>query len=152
MFVSSSFNTYVNLPKKKESENLQMVYFQEESKATNWRPQIEELPSQSIESIPSSVQPPKPDLKPLPFNLNAHQEGKLLQTLKMHKNALGWTIADIKGISPLICTHRIYLEPFREMQRRLNPNMKKVVRNEVIKLLDNRIIYPISDSKWVSPT
>jgi hypothetical protein len=74
----------------------------------------------------------------------------------MHKNALGWTIADIKGISPLICTYRIYLEknakPSREMQRRLNPNMKEVVRNEVIKLLDNGIIYPISDSKWVSPT
>jgi hypothetical protein len=42
----------------------------------------------------------------------------------MHKNALGWTIADIKGISPLICTHRIYLEenakPSKEMQLRLN--------------------------------
>jgi hypothetical protein len=74
----------------------------------------------------------------------------------MHKNALGWTIADIKGISPLICTNKIYLEknakPSREMQRRLNPNMKEVVKNEVIKLLDNGIIYPISDSKWVSPT
>jgi hypothetical protein len=49
----------------------------------------------------------------------------------------------------------IYLEedvkPSREMQRRLNPNMKEVVKNEVIKLLDNGIIYPISDSKWVSP-
>jgi len=69
---------------------------------------------------------------------------------------LGWTIADIKGISPLICTHMIYLEenakPSREMQRRLNPNMKEVVRNEVIKLLDNGIIYPISDSKWVNST
>ena len=75
----------------------------------------------------------------------------------MHKTALGWTIADIKGITLLICTHRIYLEenakPSREMQRRLNPNMKEVVKNEVIiKLLDNGIIYPISDSKWVSPT
>jgi hypothetical protein len=40
----------------------------------------------------------------------------------------------------------------REMLRRLNPNMKEVVRNEVIKLLDNGIIYPIFDSKWVSPT
>ena len=38
------------------------------------------------------------------------------------------------------------------MQRRLNPNMKEVVRNEVIKLLDNEIIYHISDSKYVSPT
>ena len=121
-----------------ESEDLQMVYFQEESKASSWRPKIKELPPQSIESIPSSVQPPKLDLKSLPFNLkylflgenetfpviifsklNAHQEGKLLQTLKMHKNALGWTIADIKGISPLICTHKIYLEenakPSREI-------------------------------------
>jgi hypothetical protein len=71
--------------------------------------------------------------------LNAHQECKLLQTLKMHKNTLGWTIADIKGISPLICTHKIYLEenaePSREMQQRLNPNMKEVVKNEVIKAM-----------------
>ncbi|KAJ6969900.1 hypothetical protein NC653_034455 [Populus alba x Populus x berolinensis] len=77
-------------------------------------------------------------------------------TDEMHKNALGWTIADIKGISPLICTHMIYLEenakPSREMQRRLNPNMKEVVKNEVIKLLDNGVIYPIFDSKWVCPT
>ncbi|KAH9704903.1 hypothetical protein KPL70_011654 [Citrus sinensis] len=39
----------------------------------------------------------------------------------------------------------------REMQRRLNPNMKEVVRTEVLKLLDAGIIYPISDSSWVSP-
>ena len=74
----------------------------------------------------------------------------------MHKNALGWTITDIKGSSPLMCTHMIYMEenvkPSREMQQKLNPNMKEVVKNEVITLLDNGIIYPISDSKWVSPT
>ena len=50
----------------------------------------------------------------------------------MHINALGWTIADIKGISPLICTHIIYLEenakPSREMQQRLNPNINEVVK------------------------
>ena len=50
----------------------------------------------------------------------------------------------------------IYLEenakPSREMQQRLHPNMKEVVKNEVIKLLDNGIIYPISNNKWVSPT
>ncbi|KAJ6916423.1 hypothetical protein NC652_018966 [Populus alba x Populus x berolinensis] len=115
-----------------------MVCFQEESKACNWRPKIEELPPQSIESISLSVQPPKHDLKLLPFNLkysflgenetfpiiissklNAHQECKLLQTLKMHKNALGWTIADIKGISPLICTHRIYLNGLNNVKKPL---------------------------------
>ncbi|KAM2032529.1 hypothetical protein ACFX1T_014533 [Malus domestica] len=68
--------------------------------------------------------------------------------------AIGWSIADIKGISPSICMHRILLEdnykPSVEHQRRLNPNMKEVVRAEILKLLDAGIIYPISDTKWVS--
>ncbi|CAL8988450.1 unnamed protein product, partial [Prunus brigantina] len=79
----------------------------------------------------------------------------LIEVLKEHKTALGWTIADIKGISPSMCMHRILMEedskPSRDAQRRLNPNMKEVVRAEVLKLLDVGIIYPISDSKWVSP-
>ena len=65
-------------------------------------------------------------------------------------------MADLKGISPSICTHKIYLEedakPIRQMQRRLNPKMQEVVKKEVLKLLDVGIIYPISDSQWVSPT
>ena len=36
-------------------------------------------------------------------------------------------------------------------QRRLYPNMKDVVKKEVVKLLDAGMIYPISDSTWVSP-
>jgi hypothetical protein len=51
--------------------------------------------------------------------------------------------------------HKIHLEedtkPSREPQRRLNLTMQEVFRGEVIKLLDARVIYPISDSKWVSP-
>ena len=56
----------------------------------------------------------------------------------------------------MICTHRIHLEedvkPSRQPQRRLNPIMKEVVKKEVLKLLDVGVIYPIADSKWVSPT
>jgi hypothetical protein len=51
--------------------------------------------------------------------------------------------------------HQIHLEdeakPTRDAQRRLNPHMKEVVKKEVLKLLDVGIIYPISDSQWVSP-
>jgi hypothetical protein len=76
--------------------------------------------------------------------------------LKEHKEAIGWTVVDLKGIDPSICMHRIHLEegarPSRVAQRRLNPNMKEVVMKEVVKLLDAGIIYPISDSKWISPT
>ena len=79
----------------------------------------------------------------------------MIQVLKSHKEAIGWTIADLKGISPLTCTYKIYLEentkPRREAQRRLNPNMMEVVKKEIIKLLDADIIFPISDSRWVSP-
>lgn len=36
-------------------------------------------------------------------------------------------------------------------QRRLNPNMREAVKKEVTKLLDAGVIYPISDSAWISP-
>ncbi|KAJ9553663.1 hypothetical protein OSB04_017708 [Centaurea solstitialis] len=64
------------------------------------------------------------------------QEEKLVQMLKQHKKAIAWTIADIKGISPTVCQHKIILEDKNftsvEPQRRLNPAMKEVVKNELI--------------------
>jgi hypothetical protein len=63
---------------------------------------------------------------------------------------MGYTLDDLKGISPTICQHAINMEPDAkpvvEHQRRLILEMKKVVRNEVLKLLDAGIIYPIADS------
>ena len=88
--------------------------------------------------------------------LNTAQECGLLQVLKQNKKALGWKIFDLKGISPTVCTHHIYLDEeaksVRQPQRRLNPHMQEVVREEVLKLLQDGIIYPISDNSWVSPT
>ncbi|CAN6585445.1 unnamed protein product [Malus baccata var. baccata] len=89
-------------------------------------------------------------------DLSSTEEDKLLRILRSHQDAIGWTIADIKGTSPTICMHKILMEdgvkPAIDAQRRLNPIMKEVVRNEVMKLLDAGMIYPISDSKWISPT
>ena len=74
--------------------------------------------------------------------------------IREHKKAIGWTLADIPGMSPSICRHRILLEegtkPVRQPQRRLNPQILYVVKKEVTKLLQAGIIYPISDSTWVS--
>ncbi|GJY04179.1 reverse transcriptase domain-containing protein [Tanacetum coccineum] len=42
-------------------------------------------------------------------------------------------------------------KPSVQPQRRVKPNIKEVVKKEVIKLLDTGLIYPISDSPWVSP-
>nr|XP_016434108.1 PREDICTED: uncharacterized protein LOC107760556 [Nicotiana tabacum] len=88
-------------------------------------------------------------------SLIAEQGNSLIIVLKAHKGALGWTIKDIKGISPAICTHRVLMEdsykPIVQPQRRLNPAMQEVMKKEVVKLLAAGIIYPISDSPWVSP-
>ncbi|XP_022865447.1 uncharacterized protein LOC111385297 [Olea europaea var. sylvestris] len=113
---------------------------QEEDYGTSpWQLKFEELPERTGGQQPSNIESPKPTLKPLPPGLKHEFLGP------------GWTIADIKGISPLICSHRIHLEegatPKRDPQHRLNPTMKEVVKNEVLKLLDAGIIYPTADSK-----
>ncbi|CAL2257708.1 unnamed protein product [Prunus armeniaca] len=151
---------------------LQICLVQEHN---GWIPIYEELATVSDETKSSREEAPKCELKPLPAGLKYAflgedetypvvissklellHEGMLLKVLKDHRTAIVWTLSDIKGISPLVCTHKIFLEedakPVRQAQRRLNPTMKEVVQKEVLKLWDAGIIYPISDSKWVSPT
>ncbi|CAA7033497.1 unnamed protein product [Microthlaspi erraticum] len=122
----------------------------------------------------SELKAPKVDLKPLPKGLRyaflgsnstypvivndaltPHELETLLVELRKYRRALGYSLDDIKGLSPTLCTHRIHLENESkgsiEHQRRLNPNLKEVVKKEILKLLDAGIIYPISDSTWVSP-
>ena len=61
----------------------------------------------------------------------------------------------MKCIDPQLCTHHIYIEkyirPIRKPQRRLNPHLKDIVKEELQKLLDVNFSYPISYSKCVSP-
>ncbi|CAN6712727.1 unnamed protein product [Malus baccata var. baccata] len=132
------------------------------------------IPILTNKLLPSIIQAPILELKPLPSHLKyiflgenetlpaiisssltAQEEEKLVRFFKEFKSALGWTLADIKGISPTTCMHHIFLDegakPTREAQRRLNPPMMEVVKKEIIKLLDCGVIYPISDSRWVSP-
>nr|GEU36076.1 hypothetical protein [Tanacetum cinerariifolium] len=60
-----------------------------------------------------------------------------------------------EGIDPEFCTHKILMEedfkPAVQHQRRVNPKIHDVIKQEVLKLLDVVLIYPISDSPWVSP-
>ncbi|XP_010548580.1 PREDICTED: uncharacterized protein LOC104819955 [Tarenaya hassleriana] len=88
-------------------------------------------------------------------SLDDSQVQELLNTLRKYRKDIGYTITDIKGINPSLCMHRIHLEDesktSTERQRRLNPMLQKVVKKEIMKLLDADIIFPISDSHWVSP-
>ena len=82
--------------------------------------------------------------------LNENEEQQLLRILKKYKEAIVWSIEDLKGISSSICMHKILrndnAKTSVEHQRRLNPVMKDVVRKEVLKWLNARFIYAISDS------
>ena len=116
-----------------------IIEHSEVMEANGWAPRFEKLPPIEDRVLPLEEKPPKFELKPLPSHLKyaflgaeetfpviissfleSDQENKLLEILRTHKTGIGWTITDIKGISPLICTHRIHLEedvkPYRQPQ------------------------------------
>ncbi|GKE53005.1 reverse transcriptase domain-containing protein, partial [Tanacetum coccineum] len=86
---------------------------------------------------------------------SVEEKATLIKVLKSHKRAIAWKLSDIKGINPEFCTHKILIEedykPAVQHQRRVNPKIHEVIKKEVLKLLDAGLIYPISDSPWVSP-
>ncbi|GJY81473.1 reverse transcriptase domain-containing protein [Tanacetum coccineum] len=88
-------------------------------------------------------------------DLKNEEKAALIKVLKSHKRAIAWKLSDIKGIDPEFCTHKILMEedyePTVQHQRRVNPKIHDVIKKEVEKLLDAGLIYPISDSPWVSP-
>nr|GEZ10689.1 reverse transcriptase domain-containing protein [Tanacetum cinerariifolium] len=125
------------------------------------------------ENKSSNDEPPEVELKDLPphleyaflgdnnkwpviiaKDLSVDEKSALLKVLKSRKQAITWKLTDIKGIDPEFCSHKILLEedyaPKVQSQRRVNPKIHDVIKKEVEKLLDAGLIYPISDSPWVS--
>ncbi|GJV52739.1 reverse transcriptase domain-containing protein [Tanacetum coccineum] len=149
------------------------VYLEELLSVINSDPNLPPSPVCEInvpEEIKSSCEdPPDLELKDLPSHLeyaflegddklpviiakNLKDEDKpaLIKVLKSHKHAIAWKISNIKGIDPQFCTHKILMEenakPVVQHQRRVNPKIHEVIKQEVIKLLDAGLIYPIFDS------
>nr|GEW42491.1 DNA-directed DNA polymerase [Tanacetum cinerariifolium] len=100
-----------------------------------------DLKQSEVTKAKSSIEePPELELKELPSHL---EYAFLEETDKL------------PGIDPIFCTHKILMEEDYktavQSQRRVNPKIHDVIKKEVIKLFDARMIYPISDSPWVSP-
>ncbi|GJT20513.1 reverse transcriptase domain-containing protein, partial [Tanacetum coccineum] len=124
------------------------------------KPSIEEPPELELKDLPSHLEYAfleGTDKLPVIISKELKDEEKtaLLKVLKSHKRAIAWKISDIKGIDPSFCTHKILMEddfkPAVQHQRRVNPKIHEVIKKVVVKLFDARLIYPISDSPWVSP-
>ncbi|GJW17531.1 DNA-directed DNA polymerase [Tanacetum coccineum] len=135
---------------------------------------IDNVVSDLVKEIHPSTEKQPPKLKELPSYLeyaflnnnqefpviissllNSLEKESLLKVLTQHKAALAWKGADIKGISPSFCTHKILMEdnfnPVVQPQWRLKPKVQDVVKAEIVKLLDSGLIYTISDSPSVIP-
>ncbi|GKD44221.1 hypothetical protein Tco_1268866 [Tanacetum coccineum] len=87
-------------------------------------------------------------------DLSVEEKAARIKVLKSHKRAIAWKLSDIKGIHPEFYTLKILMEedykPAVQHQRRVNQKIYDVIKKEVEKLLDAGLIYPISDSPWVS--
>nr|GEV45874.1 reverse transcriptase domain-containing protein [Tanacetum cinerariifolium] len=147
----------------------------------NYLPEVrKELKICEAKSDKSSIdEPPEFELKDLPSHLEyAFLEGNdklpviiakdlsveekttLITVLELHKRAIAWKLFDIKGIDLEFCTHKILMEedfePAVQHQRRVNPKIHDVIKQEVHKrLLKNSLTddpssrkrYPIHFSK-----
>ncbi|XP_073120166.1 uncharacterized protein [Henckelia pumila] len=99
---------------------------------------------------PSTEEPPTLELKPLPphlkylyllkndklpvicsSSLTGCEEEKLLRVIREHIRAIGWSLADIKGIIPTMCMYKLLMEAEHKTstqpQRRLNPVMQEFI-------------------------
>jgi len=108
------------------------------------------------ESATESISPIALELKPLPdsfkyaflgpdeslpiiiaSDLEWDPEDKRISSLRENKEALRWTLGDIKGIVSSIMQHRIHLEdnakPYCHRPKHLNPTLQEVVKKEVLK-------------------
>ncbi|GKD41053.1 hypothetical protein Tco_1261260 [Tanacetum coccineum] len=118
---------------------------------------FKELPLEDKLRIKTSIQDPPTDLemKPLPKHLeyaflekdsflpvvisallkDNDKKKRLVSVLKNHNESFSWKTSDISGISPSFCKHKINFEddakPVIQRQRKLNPNMKEVVKKRL---------------------
>lgn len=78
---------------------------------------------------------------------NGVEEKRLFRVFRDNKTAIGWSITNIKGISPSLCMYKILIEenfwPITNGQRRLNPNMKE---SGDVEAFGCRYYLPISDN------
>ncbi|GJW08384.1 reverse transcriptase domain-containing protein [Tanacetum coccineum] len=127
--------------------------------ATSYEPK-DELPEVELKELPPHLEYAfLEENNKLPViiskDLSQDEKTSLINVLKNRKQAIAWKLSDIRGIDPEFCSHKILLEddyePSVQHQRRVNPKIHDVIKKEVEKLLDVGLIYPISDSPWVSP-
>ncbi|CAM6094053.1 unnamed protein product [Calypogeia fissa] len=91
----------------------------------------------------------------LGYTLPSAQEKSIQELLAAYLNIFAWSHIDLKGVNPLLGEHSIDLmlgaRSIRQRQHRMNPRYSLMVKEELDRLLEAGIIYPMLNSEWVSP-
>nr|GEY48764.1 reverse transcriptase domain-containing protein [Tanacetum cinerariifolium] len=128
----------------------------EETKAKSF---VEEPPELELKELPSHLEYAfLEDSNKLPViiakNLKDVEKETLIKVLKSYGQLPGRS-PTLRVLTRDFVLRKILMEedykPTIQSQRRVNPKIHDVIKKEVIKLLDAGMIYPISDSLWVSP-
>jgi hypothetical protein len=126
----------------------------------NWHPDITQLYTLSPSSSDKEESTELVEISPGKYlyinsSLELEKKTQVIEMLQRQFDAFAWDYEDMKGIQPNTCTHHIYtndqIRPYRQPQRRMNPTLKDILKEELQKLLRANLIYPILDSQWVSP-
>nr|GEX20523.1 DNA-directed DNA polymerase [Tanacetum cinerariifolium] len=150
----------INVSREEYAQEILCFFNLKQSEVVKENFLIEEPPELELKELPSHLEYAYlegADKLPVMISkyLKVDEKDALLTVLKSHKRAIAWKIIDIKGIDPRFYTHKILMEEDYkhavQSQRRVNLKIHEVIKKEVTELLDAGMIYPISDSPWVSP-
>ena len=91
----------------------------------------------------------------LGYALKSTEEKAIQELLAEYLDVFAWNHSDITGVSRELGEHSIDLmlgaRPVRQRQYRMNPKYSLMVKEEIDRLLEAGFIYPVLNSKWVSP-
>ena len=107
----------VHGPWRKKEEILHLLTKEDKEKEGTNEPQDFDLKPLAVELKYAYLEENNQCLVVISSLLNASHESSLLEVLKNNKQAIGWKVSDLKGISPLVCTYHIYLEEEAKLVR-----------------------------------
>ncbi|XP_026435107.1 uncharacterized protein LOC113332814 [Papaver somniferum] len=86
--------------------------------------------------------------------LSLGESESLITLLKNNKDVFAWSLRDMPGIDPDIACHRLNIsegfKPVRQKPRKMAPERKAKVAEEIDRMLEARIIRPFKYPEWLA--
>jgi len=77
-----------------------------------------------------------------------------VKPFKEYKDVFEWTYGDLKTFNTNVMQHVILLEkdvrPYQQKLRKIHPSLEPLVKKELNKMLDAKIIFPVRHTRWLA--